>query len=304
MKRESTPAAHALPTRTQSRQKGMIDSSRWDYYTPRDGDVIVATYPKCGTTWTEYIVVNLLHFGGEVPRVMDVAPWIDLKFRRNEWGIEVPIEEIMAEFDAQTHRRLVKTHLPLDCLPYHREPKYVVVARDARDACLSLFNHRKALGRLEGNDIRAFWREWIAEVVEGTARHPLFDFYQQWWDFQHLDNALLVHFSDLKADPGREIARIAQFIGVEVDEAAIAVVKNATDFSSMKANEKELVPNLVERFNKDGRSFLNKGTNGRWKDELTEEDLSLYGPVAARSASPACVAWIEQGWGQWGNGQL
>lgn len=95
-----------LPKRNRSHIDEMRDSGRWDHYSPREGDVIVTTYPKCGTTWVEHIVVNFLHHGGEVPLVMDVSPWLELHFRRDRWGTEVPIEEIMVQFDAQTHRRM------------------------------------------------------------------------------------------------------------------------------------------------------------------------------------------------------
>ena len=39
----------------------IMNSARWDGYRPRTGDVIVATYPKCGTTWTQRIVGLLIH---------------------------------------------------------------------------------------------------------------------------------------------------------------------------------------------------------------------------------------------------
>ena len=286
-----------LPKRTKSRFTKRHDSSRWDHYSPREGDVIIATYPKCGTTWMEHIVVNLLHSDGDVPLVMDVSPWIELRLRRDTQDVEIPIKEVMSDFDKQTHRRMMKTHLPLNCLPYHPPAMYIVVARDARDACMSFFNHVKALGSIEeGQDIRQYWAEWIANAAnEDTVAHPLFDFYQQWWDFRHLKNVLLVHFSDLKTDPVKEISRLAQFLGIEPDEELVNDVREATDFSTMKANAGKLLPGLVDRFKEDGRSFINEGTNGRWRESLTEDDLRLYEPVASRSASLDCRKWIEQG---------
>src|SRR5262249_58154642 len=44
----------------------MIDSRRWSAYRPRSGDVIIATYPKCGTTWMQRIV-GLLIFQSPEP---------------------------------------------------------------------------------------------------------------------------------------------------------------------------------------------------------------------------------------------
>lgn len=42
---------------------------------------------------------------------------------------------------AQTHRRFVKSHLPLDATPYFDQVKYIVVARDARDVFMSMVPH-------------------------------------------------------------------------------------------------------------------------------------------------------------------
>src|ERR1043166_8841424 len=56
------------------------DSTRWAHYTPRDGDVIIGTAWKCGTTWTQQIV-SLLIFQSPEPRpILEISPWIDCRF--------------------------------------------------------------------------------------------------------------------------------------------------------------------------------------------------------------------------------
>jgi aryl sulfotransferase len=42
-----------------------------------------------------------------------------------------------------------------------------------------------------------------------------------------------------------------------------------------------------------GDTFFNKGTNGRWRDEITPENLALYDQAADRALSPECRQWIE-----------
>jgi hypothetical protein len=51
---------------------------------------------------------------------------------------EKDFKEVFAQ---QKHRRVIKSHLPLDTLPYHPKAKYVFVARDGRDVAVSLYNH-------------------------------------------------------------------------------------------------------------------------------------------------------------------
>ncbi len=64
---------------------------------------------------------------------MTLSPWIDARFP--------PIEAVVARIEAQSHRRFLKTHLPLDALPWHNENKYIYVGRDGRDVMMSWFNH-------------------------------------------------------------------------------------------------------------------------------------------------------------------
>ena len=43
------------------------------------------------------------------------------------------------------------------------------------------------------------------------------------------------------------------------------------------------------------QTFINKGTNGRWRELLNEADLALYEGTMARTLSPDCARWLEQG---------
>jgi hypothetical protein len=49
------------------------DSRRWSGYKPREGDVVIATAPKVGTTWMQQIV-NLLIFQSPQPPIAAAAP--------------------------------------------------------------------------------------------------------------------------------------------------------------------------------------------------------------------------------------
>ena len=150
----------------------VIDSTRWSAYNHRPGDIIVSTSYKTGTTWMQTIVANLLYQDGEMPAPVTVmAPWLDMSLP--------PLEEIVQGLEAQTGRRALKTHLPLDGLPYFDTARYIVVGRDIRDVFMSIWNHHSgytdeikgytkeradAVGRefpLDIGDIHELWRMWI-----------------------------------------------------------------------------------------------------------------------------------------------
>jgi aryl sulfotransferase len=120
----------------------MSDNSRWDALELRAGDVVISTPPKSGTTWTQRLVSLLVFDGPELPGPLAMlSPWLDLT--------AMPVEHVVAALDAQTHRRFIKTHTPLDGLDLDPRVTYLVVGRDPRDAAVSMLVDQDRLYALE-----------------------------------------------------------------------------------------------------------------------------------------------------------
>src|SRR5438045_727840 len=95
----------------QTYKTRVSDSTRWERFVHRPGDVFVCSPPKAGTTWMQTIVATLLFPGGDAPdRVMMMNPWLDARFE--------PIDAVLERLDAQEHRRSIKTHTPPDGIPW------------------------------------------------------------------------------------------------------------------------------------------------------------------------------------------
>ena len=121
----------------------MYDSNRWDGFEFRPGDIIISTPPKCGTTWTQMICALLILQEPELPLPLDtLSPWIDMVTRART--------DVFADLEAQTHRRFIKTHTPLDGIPNDPTVTYICVGRDPRDVGLSMDHH------IDNTDIGAF----------------------------------------------------------------------------------------------------------------------------------------------------
>ncbi len=123
----------AYPTKTREMHNHHFDSTMWNGFQFRDDDVIVATYAKSGTTWTQQIVAQLIFDGDASVDVPALSPWVDLRFP--------PREVKMPAIEAQSHRRSLKTHLPVDALVFSPKAKYIYIGRDGRDVAWSMFNH-------------------------------------------------------------------------------------------------------------------------------------------------------------------
>lgn len=292
----------------------VLDGARWSGYRPRAGDVVIATSPKCGTTWMQRIV-GLLIFQNEAPIALpQVSPWIDRRF------MEAP-EAMHARLEAQTHRRFLKTHLPLDGIPFHDEVSYIHVARDGRDAASSYHNHLLSLSPallaefnrngLEDpelrrpvprppEDFRAFFKWWLTtEAIAGEGECApvlsMFKLVQSYWDARKAANMLLVHYSDLQADLAGEMRRIAAFLRIEVREEMWPRLVHAASFDEMRKAGSQLMPQMSKGMIGGTDSFFFKGTNGRWKDTLGPEELALYETKIASRLTPSCAQWMEKG---------
>jgi aryl sulfotransferase len=125
-------AKRTWPQKTREIQNCICDSTRWNGFKFRDDDIVVATYAKTGTTWTQQIIGQLIFRGAEGP-LFDNSPWVDFR--------PFPLDQITERLEAQTHRRFVKTHLPLDALVFAPQAKYIYISRDGRDTLWSLYNH-------------------------------------------------------------------------------------------------------------------------------------------------------------------
>ncbi len=126
-------SSHPAPQKTRELHNHHFDSTIWNDFEFRDDDIIIATYAKAGTTWVQQIVAQLLFDGAEGLETAEMSPGMDLRVPPKD--VKLPIVA------AQTHRRFLKTHLPVDALVFSEKAKYVYIGRDGRDIVWSLYNH-------------------------------------------------------------------------------------------------------------------------------------------------------------------
>ena len=306
-----TITAGARPEIRHVYQNHHLDGPRWRRFAQRPGDIVISTSYKAGTTLMQTIVANLLFPDGDLPLpANDLAPWIDMRLR--------PYEEMAAQLEAQTHRRCMKTHLPLDGLPFDEEVRYVVVSRDPRDVFMSLINHYShyteyTLEGLNGGDRvgdpfpryggdpHALWRNWITRgwfpwESDGYPYWSHLHHAKTWWEFRHLPNITLVHYNDLRADLEGQMRSLAAWLDIYVPETAWPAVVHACRFETVKADpSKVLGPAFDELFIGGAQTFINKGTNGRWKETLTAAESAEYEARALAELGPECAHWLATG---------
>lgn len=292
-------------------RNALMDNARWGEVALRDGDIIISTPPKCGTTWMQMICALLVFQTGRLPRPLDeLSPWIDLQTRSR-----AALREAVA---AQTHRRFLKTHTPLDGLPFQERVTYVCVGRDPRDAAISWDNHMAntkfdeviaqrvaAVGEADLAELwegppppppesprERFW-DWVdnTEMMLGLAWH--FRHVESFWRRRELPNVVMVHYEELQSDLEGQMRNLAAILGIHVAEARWPELVSAATFSQMRSHAGELTPEPT--FWRDADRFFHRGTSGQWRDVIGARDLPRYAARVAELTDPDVALWAHQG---------
>lgn len=290
------------PRKTRELQCHLADSTIWNSFRFRDGDILIVTWAKSGTTWTQQIVSQLLFGGAEDINVAGLSPWVDFR---------VGATERLALLEGQTHRRFLKTHLPVEALGISPQAKYIYLGRDGRDAMWSYHNHFRTLkaerlaaindapGRVgppmerPPESVREYFRTWLER--DGYPFWPFWSHVRGWWAIRDLPNVKLLHFNDLKRDLPVSISYVAELLDIPIEEESFPKIVEHCSFDWMKAHASHVTPGGGVGWEDGGASFIHKGTNGRWRDVLTEEDCAEYEARALAELGPSCARWLATG---------
>ena len=223
----------------------------------RPADVFFGSYPRSGSTWSRFILFELLT------------------------GHEATFESINSAFeDVGRHSkslrvlpgegRLISTHDK-----YRREyKKAIYLVRDGRDVLLSEYAYLKALGRFEG-ELDKFVDAFLRGKVNGFG--PWQRHVSSWMDsaIAGTPNMLLVRFEDARRDPEKTFSRIAQFLGMAVEPEDLRRIIANNSLERMRAKEDQTPQKASVR-----DRFVRDGSIQRWRTELSREQCHLVEQVA------------------------
>lgn len=235
--------------------------ARAKHYQPASEDVFVATQMRCGTTWMQQLVYQVVTRGrGEFnetgrSHLYAMSPWI-------EGANSVSLRD--APLVGTPPTRIIKTHLPASHCPYSPDAKFIYVARHPVSCFASIvdFNRSMVGPFLPLTDQmaawftsdRMYWRPW-PEHVNG------------WWEWsQTRSNVLFVHFEEMKRDLAAVIDRVAGFLGLTLTGDERRLVESHCTFQYMKQHEDwfEMAPPTM--FSVAGGQFLASGSVNRSND--------------------------------------
>lgn len=274
------------------------DSGRWRDFAHRAGDVFICTAPKNGTTWTQAIC-SLLIFGD--PSVGSgsgtFSPWIEMTLE--------PMPDFNARMVAQTHRRFIKSHSPMDGIIWWPDAVYFCVCRHPLDMYFSVLKHGENQTAPEANPVYNMDRVksfdyWLTEPLQvdptnNTTFEAAVHHYKSFKRWQHLPNVHLFHYADMTRDLAGEMGRIAQALDITHPADLMAQLVEAARFDTMKANAERHAPEVEDGYWKNKRNFFASGTSGKWKGRLSDAQLAAYDARMDALLTPDDRRWLETG---------
>jgi hypothetical protein len=295
------------------RYRGWIsDTRRWLEFPRRAGDIVICGPPKSGTTWMQTIVGLLVFDGLPDALISEVSPWLDMHLRSTE--------DMFALLAAQRHRRFIKTHAPLDGLPWDDDVTYIDVGRDPRDVFVSMRGHARNMSietverlRVETDDLVDLGVGWpdsddprllVSAFLELEQHNDpghvnlanLVHHHELAWRARHRPNVHLAHYADLTADLVGEMRRLRDVLDIGLSDARVEELSAHATLEAMRGRADRAAPEANTGIFKDPAAFFRSGRSGDGIDMMTDEELRRYDERCIEVTDDGdLLAWLHGG---------
>ncbi|KAH3743112.1 n-hydroxyarylamine sulfotransferase [Pelomyxa schiedti] len=294
-----------VPRKTREIVSSYSNSTYWNGFEFREGDIMVCSSYKTGSTWLQQLISQLLRGPDPNRSVYDDFVWVDLKLLKPEFT-----HAKLASIPTTT-RRFLKTHLPFYTIPYSPKVSYICIGRNGRDTFLSLFHQHSnfspefltGLGadgtvtfppaeQFPWNSKDDYFKLWLENK---TYFLPFFDHLHSYWKYRNCKNVFLTHFDALKNNMEVELRRVAEMLQIPVKESWMTQVLEYGSFNWMKEHHTTVMGPVSWVFRENSKYFMYKGQSKRWQTELTPEQWDMYLAALHENCTPELANWIETG---------
>ncbi|KAG7598508.1 Sulfotransferase domain [Arabidopsis suecica] len=247
-------------------------------FEPQDTDIIIASFPKAGTTWLKALTVALLerskHSSDAHPLRLDnphnLVPFFELDLYLKSSKPD------MTNFSSTP--RIFATHVPLHTLQEALKNcpcKIVYVWRNLKDVLVSYWHFKSALMKVEAE--RSLLESMFESFCRGVSYGgPFWEHVLSYWrgSLEDSKHVLFLKYEELKTDPRVQLKRLAEFLDCPftVEEEENGSVEEILELCSLR-NLKNLEINKIGIMSRgvDHKNFFRKGEVGDWKNYLTPE---------------------------------
>ncbi|KAK8371784.1 hypothetical protein O3P69_016241 [Scylla paramamosain] len=283
------PSEHLLPPHSVAFTK------KYREFRFCESDVVIATFPRSGTTWTQEIVWTMkngldfetaskvslnirspfLEFDSLHPLHIDLREDLVTSFLSRHPNEDPRFGGVCLQLaELAPTPRTIKTHLPFSLLPADllETCKVVYVARNPSGrVCLS-YHHMSTLAIAEFiGDFPDFVNFWCCDQY---LMGPFWNHLKEAWERRQHRNFLILFYEDMKENITRELKRLNAFLETGLSEDQLRQVAEYTTFSQMKSRSRTVSPistYSARAIKEMRRDHVRKGTTGNWVNYFTPE---------------------------------
>ncbi|KAI6652730.1 Sulfotransferase 1C2-like [Oopsacas minuta] len=235
----------------------------------RNTDIFITSMFKCGTHWLAHIIELLKSNKKLSAQIHDRTTFLEIPMLdelpedMSQYGALSSIVPMKSEIAKMPAPRVFTTHFPFELLPFNPSAKYLYIYRNPKDVVLSAYNHFAGVKHrtFEGS-FNDFFNYYLHTDFLGYFRHM-----KSYFEHKHLPNLYILSYEELHRDFNTKLEEIASFLNYDLTADLYQMIVKETNFETMQNNQ--FINNQF--FMQEGRTFLNKGKVGYWKDSLTDE---------------------------------
>ncbi|KAL8038505.1 hypothetical protein ABFX02_11G111600 [Erythranthe guttata] len=268
------------------------------HFKPLPNDVILASFPKTGTTWLKALLHSIIHRHSPnhssntllLNHPQELIPSLETNLYVQNGNFIPTIIEDQYNKGGGTSSRILATHIPYqiigDLLRGSSTCKIVYVTRNPKDTLISLWHFLHKSGNVFASDP---WE--LPSAVDQFCRGivPFGSYYDHVLAYREEsrkepEKVFFVTYEELKENPNGCVERIAEFLGCpfeggEEDHLVGEIVKNCS-FENLSGHEVNMSNEMPPSgFPLPYSSFFRKGEVGDHVNYLGEEMVRMIDDV-------------------------
>lgn len=221
--------------------------------TLKNSDVILAFYPKTGSTWVRIFLYNLLSNDKEFTfdKVNSIMP-------------EFAHPTFFQEWEFENSPKLIKTHRPYRSI--FQNNKVILFGREPRDTMYSYLHYANAKKEFNfSGDLN--------DLVyhEEMGLEYYMKFYTSWKDRA----SLFIKYEDMRKNPVETFSKLVAALGIDKSQKEIEEALEKSSLQRTRAAQEKSSEKFTGKF-KEGFVFARKGASGEGKKEFDDNLNSLY----------------------------
>ncbi|XP_021286250.1 flavonol sulfotransferase-like [Herrania umbratica] len=264
-----------------------------DRFKARPTDIVLATFPKTGTTWLRALIfatINRTRYDFSKHPLLttgphDCFPFLDAYIYENDQSV--------SNLDASPSPRLLSTHIPYTLLPDSMTNSsgcsFIYICRNPKDVLVSKWLFMNKLRPKELPPLSL--QEAFELFCQGISHYgPYWDHVLGYWNgsLETPTKILFLKYEDLKKEPLAVVKRLAEFLGhpFSLEEESMGVIQEIVRLCSFEnLSNLEVNRTSAQKFSRDiivdNRHFFRKGQVGDSENYLTAEMIERLDEITA-----------------------